>query len=166
MDKIFTVEEVRSALQHVPAHKAAPKGCAPGILWKVGATAIAPHLWAYLGKILDATPITIPSLWKDAWLSLLVKPNKSIRRPEALRPIGLQLMEGKALLRMLCGRMKPSVQVYAAEVPQMAYLPQRECLHALLRAFARCNEGVKPQELVGGCALSLDFSQAFDRLPC
>ena len=44
--QIFTIE-VCSALQHVPAHKAAPKGCAPGILWKVGARVIAfGHTWA------------------------------------------------------------------------------------------------------------------------
>ena len=63
------------------------------------------------------------------------------------------------------------------------FLNVNACVRSsLLRAFAHCKEvrdllaaqvrtvhhsrqGVKQQDLVGGCALSLDLSQAFDRLP-
>ena len=178
----FTTPDISAILNKVPFHKASPAHCAPGALWKVCSDLIAPHLQLYMEQLMQQVPVKIPSLWKDAWLALLAKPQKKTKRPETLRPVGLQCMGGKAMMRLICDRLKPYVQSYATGTPQMAYLPQREGAYALLRAFSHCRnvrdlvrsqvrtvfhmrQGVQKQEFVGGCCLSLDLSQAFDRIP-
>ena len=178
----FTVEEVFATLNRIPFHKVSPAHCAPGALWKVCSDLIAPHLQLYMEQLTQQVPVMIPSIWKDAWLALIAKPRKKTKRPETLRPIGLQCMGGKAMMLLICDRLKPYAQSYPTCTPQMAYLPQREGACAFLRAFSHCRDvrevvksqvrtvfhmrqGVQKQELVGGCCLSLDLSQAFDRIP-
>ena len=139
-EHLITVQEVEMALKHAPMAKAVPAHCASGMVWRTCSDLVAPHLHACLCRVLQPGALDIPSIWKDAWLTLLVKSAKKIKRPEALRPIGLQCMGGKAVLKILSQRLKPFVLAYASTAPQMAYLPRREGAHALLRAFSHCRE--------------------------
>ena len=180
--EIPSVEALESALCKVRTVKAVPIGCAPTALWKHCAPVLAKHLHQLLGDLWDGRAPTVPQLWKDCWITLLAKPGKRCKRPESLRPIALQCVGGKTVLRTICQTIKPAVYKYLQNVPQYAYMAGRDGVMALLRAFnhfglARdllqsqvrtihnIREGCLQADLVGGIALSIDLSQAFDKVP-
>ena len=86
------------------------------------------------------------------------------------------------VLRAICQAIKPAVYQYLKQVPQYAYMAGRDGVMALLRAFNHCGQvkgllqsqvraihakraGCQQADLVGGIALSIDLSQAFDKVP-
>ena len=74
----------------------------------------------------------VPQLWKDAWITLVPKILRPLE-PKNLRPIGLTEAGGRAIARILQGRLRPYVNQYLQSIPQFAYLTQRSTSHAILR---------------------------------
>ena len=177
-----TVEALEHALGKVHVMKAVPTCCAPAALWKHCAPVLAKYLHQLLSELWDGRAPTVPKLWKDCWITLLAKQGKRSKRPESLRPIALQCVGGKTVLRTICQAIKPAVYQSLQKVPQYAYMAGRDGVMALLRAFNHCGQvkellqsqvrtihairaGCRQADLVGGIALSIDLSQAFDKVP-
>ena len=177
--EIPTVEVLENALNNIRVTKAVPSCCAPASLWKHCAPVLAKRL---LRDLWEGQAPTVPKLWKDCWITLLAKPGKRSKRPESLRPIALQCVGGKTVLRTICQSIKPAVNRYLQNIPQYAYMAGRDGVMALLRAFDHCGRvkellqsqvrtvhtmraGCQQVDLVGGLALSIDLSQAFDKVP-
>ena len=177
-----TVEVLEYALGKVHVMKAVPTCCAPAALWKHCAPVLAKYLHQLLSALWNGRAPNVPQLWKDCWITLLAKPGKRSKRPESLRPIALQCVGGKTVLRTICQDIKPAVYQYLQQVPQYAYMAGRDGVMALLRAFNHCGQvkellqsqvrtihakraGCQQADLVGGIALSIDLSQAFDKVP-
>ena len=156
---------------------------APGPVWSAAGYGLSLLVARELPKLCAHPLPRVPQSWKDGWMALFCKPNKPGRRPEDYRPICLQDPMGKAMLSLLAGRIKPLVQVYAADCPQHAYLPGRSTEGALLWIFHKCrlirdladssrrtiyDKRYKPavsDSFSGGMVLSLDMSHAFDSVP-
>ena len=102
-----------------------------------------------LSELWNGRAPTVPQLWKDCWITLLAKPGKRSKRPESLRPIALQCVGGKTVLRTICQAIKPAVYQYLKQVPQYAYMACRDGVMALLRAFNHCGQ-VKLRCLISG----------------
>ena len=79
----------------------------------------------------------VPQLWKDAWITLVPKIPRPLE-PKNLRPIGLTEAGGRAIARILQGRLRPYVNQYLQSIPQFAYLTQRSTSHAILRVQSHC----------------------------
>ena len=177
---MFTCEQISRCLRLIPPRKAVPKCCVPAVVWKVCHAELAEYMQQLLCTLWSGPHITVPRLWKDAWLALVPKPNKTSRKPSDLRPLGLQCSLGKAAIKLICEEVKPFVEAYLADVPQYAYCKGRDVQMALSRALfhfdserARAAEhtdtiqnrhaGRKPPEVIGAMTLSLDMEKAFER---
>ena len=123
-----------------------------------------------------------PSLWADCTLALIPKPNKPAKRPENLRPLGLQDSGAKAFAKVLKGILLQEVGSKISALPLVAYLPGRSTDTAISRVAAHCRQvremhrgqhatvhtrraNVKQKVAVGGIQLAIDLSTAFDRVP-
>ncbi|CAE7614529.1 unnamed protein product [Symbiodinium sp. CCMP2592] len=178
----FELNEVLHILRKLPVHKAASPGCAPAIGWQVGAEQLAPPMLDLLHEMFKAGPISIDVQLTTAWLCFLPKPNRTNRKAEDLRPIGLQPVPSKVITALLRSRLQPYVDVCVEQVPQYAYTKHRSTLEAIAIAAGHCQQvrqavqdqklglherraGVTRQPCAGGGQLALDFSRAFDSLP-
>ena len=174
--------EILEGLQAIPARKAGPKHLAVNAIYKQAAPYLAPIIADFLHAWWTGRVPYIPQPFKDAWLVMLVKPGKVCKGPADLRPIGLSHPVGKALLQALRQRILPYAEQYMAHTPQWGFLPGREAADALAKAFSRCEmvralcrtqtlninrrrAGDKREKLVGGVAVALDISRAFDTIP-
>ena len=123
-----------------------------------------------------------PEEWHIADLCLIPKPHKPLTGPEALRPISLIHPVSKALSMILHDHIRPDLQQFVQDLPQMAYLEGRSVQDALDRAAAHCarvravlhtqrqnphlrRRGHKLDFCRGGVLLSVDLRQAFDVMP-
>ena len=178
-----TAMDWTSQLRRTPIGKAVPADSAPATAWKACSAVLAPTL-ADISAQFQQISSDLPAEWRDPQLCFLPKPHKPPSTAAALRPIGLLRPDGKAL----AGYVKDLVLAQAgpslALTPQYAYLPARDATDALarvgtcikdiknsLRALGgsrftvreRKTAGVEVGE-AGGCLLSVDLSQAFDRV--
>ena len=177
----ISLAEVQQSLCHIPARKATPGCCVPAAIWRACSDVVAPWLHEVLNQMWGGPTPEVPALWRDAWLALIPKPSKPSRKAGDLRPIGLQCALGKSAIKILCNRVRPFIQEYLDSIPQFAYLKDREATGALARVFQHfrtARESVRqntmsihhryaghaPEPFTGGIALSLDLTQAFDRL--
>ena len=113
---------------------------------------------------------------------MIPKPGKVIKRPESLRPLGIQDAAGKTISRALKERLFVQIRELLESYPQFAYLRHRSTADAIKRVSEHCDKirrsvatdrrtvyskkaGKKRQQYVGGVQLALDMSTAFDRLP-
>eukprot|EP00439_Symbiodinium_sp_Y106_P002331 s6462_g1.t1 len=104
------------------------------------------------------------------------------KRPQDLRPLGLQDPASKVYACLLRDKLEPYLLPWLADKPQYAYIPGRSIDEAVLRACRNCDairdklrlsavsvhsqrRGESRPKCVGGAALSLDLSRAFDALP-
>ena len=156
---------------------------APATAWKACSRVLSSAL-AKVCTQFSQVCAELPTAWRDPQLCFLPKPNKAPSTAAALRPIGLLRPDGKAL----AGHVKDLVLTQAgpslAYTPQYAYLPNRDTTDALARidtCVLAVKEGFKAlgrnrfivrdrKEAgsqvgeAGGCLLSVDLSQAFDRV--
>ena len=124
----------------------------------------------------------VPPHWLLCHLALLPKPKKSTRRPENLRPVGIQDPAAKIYSRALKSALYEEVKDTILTFPQFSYLASRSTEDAIHRVMEHCRavrhrhelavrtvyskkEGVKPPKIRGGAQLTLDMSTAFDRVP-
>ena len=114
------------------------------------------------------------------WLCLLAK--RSVKQANDTRPIALTDSLGKVILGLLTHSIRPQVLPVFAALPIFAFIPGRGTDEAIMCVFEHCRHvrsqceaqggtfwsrlaGHRPKSLTGGALLSLDMSQAFDRLP-
>ena len=119
--------------------------------------------------------------WKDTWISLLPK-IATPTLPRHLRPLGISEISGRAVCGLIQSQLRPYVHAYLEAHPQFAYLANRSTDQALLRVMRHCldgqayceplkyaTSGAQPsrsekKRTGGSIQISLDLSQAFDRL--
>ena len=157
---MFTCEQISRCLRLIPPRKAVPKCCVPAVVWKVCHAELAEYMQKLLCTLWSGPHITVPSLWRDAWLALVPKPNKTSRKPSDLRPLGLQCSLGKAAIKLICEEVKPFVEAYLADVPQYAYCKGRDVQMALSSTLIVSVPGL----LNILTPFSLDMEKAFDKL--
>ena len=126
----ITTAEVRSALQATQIGKAVPKGCAPASAWKICQGQVEQRVTELADSFYTGQQ-RLPIHWLDCYLSLLPKPNKSTRRPESLRPLGLQDAASKAFSRIIKCKLFDQVRSKLEQYPQYAYLPHRSTYDAI-----------------------------------
>ena len=178
----FTEDEISSELRQVRCGISVPPECAPSACWRAVADIAAPALTHIANANLCGSPITVPNLWADCWLSLIPKPHKSTRRPGDLRPLGIQEISGKALASVIKDRLFLEIGDIVLRYPQFAHISGRGTEAAVARVSEHCRtvrsfaghrrasihqrqEGLRNGNLSGGAMLKLDMSTAFDLLP-
>ena len=170
-------------LKCTPIGKAVPADSAPATAWKACAEVIAPAL-TDIAQSLQHVSSRLPRAWRDPQLCFIPKPNKPPITASALRPIGLIRPDGKALAGHIKTLVMEQARASLAQSPQYAYLPSRDTTDALARVN-ECVDRIKSSMKAlggnrfvtrqrkesgqqateaGGCLLSVDLSQAFDRV--
>ena len=129
----------------------------------------------------SSSPV-IPSLWTRVQLAWLPKPGKTPSCPEHLHTIGLMGVDTKAFMILLKSEEHPYIMTMLQHTPQFAYRSGVSTLDAILRVGQHFSDvrrdieststshlskllGDQIPELIGGLAISLDLSKAFDCLP-
>ena len=180
-DPQFTRQEVLSALQELKRRKAVPATSVMAEIWQLTPEAFTSYFLQVFGTHRDANS-RLPSDMTDCALSLLPKPGKPTRRPQDLRPLGLQDPSSKLLATMIKGRLMEIVRPYLMSKPQFAYVEGRSIDQAVSRVFRRCSRirdllrrgvrsvhdkraGLDAHQCRGGALLSIDLSRAFDMVP-
>ena len=178
---VFTEADVRLALSATQIGKAAPKGAAPSSSWKACSKVLAGAITEIANSCLAGNE-ALPPHWLECQLALLPKPNKSVKRPESLRPVGLQDAASKAFSRMVKCRLYEQVESTLQRFPQCAYLPHRTTMDAIYRVVQHCRavrlqheqqvttvhtrqQGLHRVECGGGAQMALDMTTALDRVP-
>ena len=176
----FTFDDLTHALANAPVTKAVGPRSLPNLLLRMLALPLAEWIWPALEHAWCSQVPSIPQEWRDAWLVLLAK--RSVRAPGDVRPIALTDSIGRTILGLLTKALKPVVLPSLQKLPIFAFIPQRGTLEALMFVSQHCREvrqqceqaghtywrqtrGIQAPPLRGGMMLSLDMSQAFDRLP-
>ena len=175
----ISLEEIRDALHGLSAKKALPAGHAPARLWKAGGDTIARILHEDWNHRFSPGQLCLPSSWNESSTVLIPKPGKPPTSPANLRPISLLPAIPKLLARIAANRLRPYLEEAAFQMPQFAYLTQRQTLDSIDRAVAHCvyirkriaENRINPFRskaripFTGGMQLSLDMTKAFDRMP-
>ena len=90
--ELYTLEMCLQALQALPRQKAVLPGAAPGILWSIGATALAPAVTDALNGDFGALP---EQPQPDISLCLLPKPTKIAQQPADVRLLTNAMAHGQ-----------------------------------------------------------------------
>ena len=176
----FDIHELQDAFEHAGVHKAVGPHALPNIFVRALASPLAQWTYATLQQLWLHKPFQVPQHWKDAWLTLLAK--RTVKSPRDLRPIALTDSIGKLVLGILTTKLRNQLRPTLVTLPLFAYLPGRTTSDALMFVFDHCRQvrehcqeatssywerrANKPKpKLCGGLMMSLDLSQAFDRLP-
>ena len=176
----FSKEALANAFAQASIHKAVAPGTLPNIVIRSLANELADWIWPHLDQLWTCQSPIIPQSWKDAWLCLIAK--KNVRQPKDVRPIALTDGIGKTVLGLLTQELKHMIQPSLTPLPIFAFMPHRGTEEALMFVFQHCRkvrnactlqqgnywsrlQGHTLPDLAGGAILSLDMSQAFDRLP-
>ena len=172
----ISAAELLHQFNRLPVHKAAPAHLAPVAAWVACSDIVAPWLADTVSSL-----SSVPQLWRDSWLALLPKVAQPTL-PKQLRPIGLTEVTGRAIAGIIQHRLRPYVLDYLRSWPQYAYVPNRGTADAVARVQQHCQQVAdactarvrttvearqglpSPAVTGGGVPLSLDLTQAFDRL--
>ena len=175
---LLTEAEILDSLGRLGVGRAVPPGHAPTTAWRFCRQVLS----VPLTEAFHSETIAYPEHWADCHLALIPKPGKVIKRPESLRPLGIQDAAGKTISRALKERLFVQIRELLESYPQFAYLRHRSTADAIKRVSEHCDKirrsvatdrhtvyskkaGKKRQQYVGGAQLALDMSTAFDRLP-
>ncbi|CAE7364162.1 unnamed protein product [Symbiodinium sp. CCMP2592] len=170
----------QQALDSLKMGKAVPPGSAPTSAVRACSDMISTIAAPQAETCLNGAET--PSLWADCTLALIPKPHKSGKRPENLRPLGLQDTGAKAYAKVLKQLLLREVSSTIAALPLFAYVPGKSTDTAISRVTAHCrqvrsmHEGqqatvhtrraqIKQKVAIGGIQLAIDLSTAFDRVP-
>ena len=175
----FSLRELEAELCRIPASKAVARPCAPGTVWRSVATSLAPLLYAKLEAWWNRPEPFLPSMFRDAWMILIPKPNKQPVQPRALRPLALQDPISKSIVGLLTRVAQREAYPQFTMLPIWAYLPGRSTQDALRRVSQHCRDaqalmerlrstpftrqqGTQRHLVAGGLQLFLDIERAFD----
>ncbi|CAE7346734.1 unnamed protein product [Symbiodinium sp. CCMP2592] len=174
------VEELYTAALALKGGKAVPRQSIPADVWKLCPQQFAVFMATTLGRC-KATQELPPSEIADCELSLLPKPGKVNRRPQDLRPLGLQDPSAKVYAIVLRERLLALTLDRILASNQHAYCPGKSIDIAIARVSSFCSDirervrvgvlnvhqkraGQRESTCYGGAMLSLDLSRAFDSL--
>ncbi|CAE7211796.1 Pol [Symbiodinium natans] len=175
--KHVTEESLLANMKRLPLRKVAPPGHVPAVAWKMTGRLGCQAIEALVHQLTSV----VPKPWKDAWLAFIPK-IATPKVPRDLRPIGLQDIDGKCVLGAVRDAVMPFIMKYVEAWPQFAYVGQRSTRQAINRALCHCDfvrsslqggklslydrrKGCVPaRSVLGGIQVSVDMSQAFDRL--
>ena len=129
-----TPQKMRASLQKTEIGKAVPMDSAPSSIRRACAEDLATEAAGIAIKCLRGAQ-NIPARWRDCNLALLPKPNKPCRRPENLRPLGIQDVSGKCFARCLKDMLYTQVQGCILQYPQFAYIQNRSTNDAISRVI-------------------------------
>ncbi|CAE7259937.1 pola1 [Symbiodinium sp. CCMP2456] len=133
----FTVEEVQTAIQQLKRGKAVPTASLPADVWLLDANSMAQVCTRIFNRCnLDHN--RYPAEATCCELSLLQKAGRAGRRPQDLRPLGLQDPGSKTLAVVLRSRILPYITDYIATRPQYAYCPGKAIDEAISRVARHC----------------------------
>ena len=172
--------DFRDALRSLKIGKAVPSGCAPTSAIRACADLIAEVASPIATDCLRGHDT--PALWADCTLALIPKPHKVSKRPENLRPLGLQDSGAKAYAKLLKTFLLQEVGGTLQSLPLFAYLPGRSTESAIARVIQHCSEvrdlhsgqvatvhtrraHKRTSNICGGIQLAIDLSTAFDLVP-
>ena len=175
----FSLRELEAEMCRIPASKAVARPCAPGTVWRSVATSLAPLLYAKLEAWWHRPEPFLPSMFRDAWMILIPKPNKQPVHPRALRPLALQDPISKSIVGLLTRIAQREAYPQFTMLPIWAYLPGRSTQDALRRVSQHCRDaqvlmnslrsspftrqqGTQRYLVAGGLQLFLDIERAFD----
>ena len=170
------------AIMRIRSGKAVPAGSAQIVTWQSSTADVAHKLEAISTEMLCSSSPVIPSLWTRVQIAWLPKPGKTPSCPEHLRTIGLMGVDTKAFVILLKSEAHPYIMNMLQHTPQFAYRSGVSTLDAILRVGQHFSDvrrdieststshlskllGDQIPELIGGLAISLDLSKAFDCLP-
>ncbi|OLP92677.1 LINE-1 retrotransposable element ORF2 protein [Symbiodinium microadriaticum] len=142
----------------------------------------APWISHELSQAWTEQQIHVPASWSDVDLALILKPDKGGHKPGDYRPIGLSCPLGKKLLRCIIEPHLDDILGQIRRYPQFAYQKGRSQYDALRKVFTHCAaaraelskhhknlhhqwEGHKSAPLFGSLMVTVDLSQAFDKMP-
>ena len=175
-----TQEEVELAIASLKGGKAVPKASMPADVWKLTSSTMSAHFTQILHTC-QHQKLQLPAEIADCELSLLPKPGKVSRRPQDLRPLGLQNPSAKVYAIILRNRLLEVVHRRLLLSTQYAYCPGKSIDQAISRVAQHCylvrervkagvlsvhqrRSGCKESTCYGGIMISLDLSRAFDCL--
>lgn len=176
-----TREELERALGSLKGNKAAPAHCAPHIMWKLAAGPIAEFMDMQVLAPWRQDAAEVYEDWSASWLTFLNKPNRPGNKPGDLRPISLLEPAGKAMSGVIKQHLMPYLQPWVEARHLYGYLPNRSPQQALSIVFQHCaavrdrataqgrnlyaiRQGHQRGGCAGGLQVSIDFTQAFDRV--
>ena len=171
-----------SLIKQCPLRKATPAGQPPSAAWRPVAEEVGVWLHNHMKQCWSTKNARVDVEWRDTSLALIPKSAKSGKDPEHYRPIGLQCPLGKITFAAAIQPLKAHIYEHILTLPQYAYCPNRSHRDALARVFMHCSQirgklaafapnlhnrfaGHKPTALYGALQLSVDLTQAFDRMP-
>ena len=176
-----TPEEVEAAIGSLKPRKAVPVQSPAAEVWQTSPKPFADYFVQHLAHC-RAQRKPLPVEATDCQLALLPKPGRPSKRPQDLRPLGLQDPCSKILACVLRERLAPYIIPWMDGKPQYAYIPGKSIDEAILRVCRVC-DSIKDllhrtrttvhtrrqcqpvPQCTGGALLSLDLSRAFDMLP-
>ena len=179
---VLDVASLCRELQQIPRRKAVPMLHPPGAAWRLCADMISPWISQELNQAWTGQPIRVPASWSDVDLALILKPDKGGHKPADYRPIGLSCPLGKKLLRCILEPHLDDILAKIQRYPQFACQRGRSQYDALRKVFIHCAaardelskhpknlhhqwEGHKSVPLFGSLMVTVDLSQAFDKMP-
>ena len=132
---IITEEEMVRSLGQLGAGRAVPPGHAPPSAWKHCREVLAgPLIEAFHSESIAG----FPNLWAHCKLTLIPKPGKTIKRPESLRPLGIQDAAGKAIARVVKQQLLVHIKDLLAVYPRFACLQNLSTTDAIQRVAGHC----------------------------
>ena len=174
-------DEAEAAIGSLKPRKAVPSQSPAAEVWQTSPKPFAEFFVKHLAHC-RAQHQPLPAETTDCQLALLPKPGRPSKRPQDLRPLGLQDPCSKILACVLRDKLVPYIIPWMDSKPQFAYIPGRSIDEAILRVCRVCdsiktllqksNSTVHARrqcqpipQCTGGALLSLDLSRAFDMLP-
>ena len=168
-------------MQQLKKGKAVPETSVPAGVWLLCPQAVT-SLCVRVFNQGNAEHCCYPTEVTDCALSLLPKPGKTGRRPQDLRPLGLQDPGSKTMAIALRARAEACVSEFLAAKPQFAYCKGKSTDDAICRVALHCSRvrerlqrgnlslhakrsGARESTCYGGIMVSVDLSRAFDQLP-
>ena len=124
--------EVPNALCSIRIGKTVPLGSAPSSALKACSHVVLAPLTKRMNAYFSGAD-ALPEHWLLCHLALLPKPHKSTRRPENLRPLGIQDPAAKAYSRVIKNKFVEEVRDTILKFPQYAYLADRSTEDAIHR---------------------------------
>ena len=116
-----TPADFEKALRSLKVGRAVPSDSAPSSSMRACADMIARVAAPQAAACLRGEQT--PSLWSDCSLAMIPKPHKPAKRPENLRPLGLQDAGAKAYAKILKGHLLQEVDKTLMKYPLHAYIP-------------------------------------------
>ena len=173
-------QEVYDALSSTKYGKAVPPASTPSSAVKCCADLLAQAITPAVNECLQGG--VTPPRWANCHLALIPKPHKISKRPENLRPLGLQDCSAKAYARLLKNLLLQDVHRVLQQMPVFAYVPSRGTDDAIARVSDHCrrvrnshqqqvsnvhtHRARRPKSgAYGGLQLAIDLTTAFDTVP-